>query len=173
MAGLHLQGIEKESIPRQSTEATARLFNAVDNNGDGQIEAKEAAEYVAAVLKGDELFDTTEEVDAAVAGMITGLDGSDKGSTISLDEFADHAATLLQVSIPSPAPGALLPQHHPPLLPRSAPSYFRVAPMHTTRTPFTLRPPFTPALLRFPCQKVFALRCLPKFRDPLSIPTPY
>uniref|UniRef100_A0A061SCX3 Calmodulin n=2 Tax=Tetraselmis sp. GSL018 TaxID=582737 RepID=A0A061SCX3_9CHLO len=85
-----------QSVSEKRAAAAESFFRALDDNGDGQIEQAEALAYVSASLNRDENLDTAEEVSAAVAGMMDGLDGADTDSAISLDELTKHTERLLK-----------------------------------------------------------------------------
>ena len=75
-------------------DALGRFFDSIDKDGNGQIEAKEASQYIA---------DNFEEGDAvgssvkAAQQMSKSLDGGDSDATVSKAEVETHLRHLLKV----------------------------------------------------------------------------
>ena len=78
------------------SDALNRFFGSIDKDGNGQIEAKEASQYIDANF--DEQ-DITVNPTKAAQQMSSKLDGSDPDVTISKEEVERHLKKLLRVSL--------------------------------------------------------------------------
>ena len=76
------------TAPREWQGSLGELFSRIDTDGDGQIEASEAARYIGDASVGDEDLQC----------MQANVDGADQGDTISEKELQRHLQTLMKAS---------------------------------------------------------------------------
>ena len=74
--------------PREWQGSLGQLFNQIDTDGDGQIEASEAARYLGDASVGAEDLQC----------MQSNVDGADQGDTISEGELQRHLQSLMKAS---------------------------------------------------------------------------
>ena len=67
-------------------EGLSTFFNAMDEDGDGQIQAEEASHYLAGKV-GGESFDTAKEIRQGVASFMHLVDSGDSGHAVSEAEL--------------------------------------------------------------------------------------
>ena len=86
-------GLISDSFSR--SDALDRFFDSIDQDGDGQIQAAEASQYI------DENFDEHElaiNPSKAAQQMRSKLDGNDADATVSKEEVEKHLKRLLKAS---------------------------------------------------------------------------
>jgi Ca2+-binding EF-hand superfamily protein len=91
---IHSQSLDGPPEPGSWNTALEKFFGSIDKDGDGQIEASEATQYI------DANFDVSDiHVDASNAAqqMSRNLDGSDSDATISKEEVEGHLRRLQKV----------------------------------------------------------------------------
>ena len=76
------------TAPREWQGSLGELFSRIDTDGDGQIEASEAARYIGDASVGDEDLQC----------MQANVDGADQGDTISEKELQRHLQSLMKAS---------------------------------------------------------------------------
>ena len=74
--------------PREWQGSLGQLFSQIDTDGDGQIEASEAARYI-----GDSTVGPQD-----LQCMQANVDGADQGDTISENELQSHLQSLMKAS---------------------------------------------------------------------------
>ena len=74
--------------PREWQGSLGQLFSQIDTDGDGQIEASEAARYI-----GDSSVGAQD-----LQCMQANVDGADQGDTISENELQSHLQSLMKAS---------------------------------------------------------------------------
>ena len=79
------------------SDALDRFFESIDQDGDGQIQAAEATQYIDANFDEHELSVNPTK---AAQQMSSSLDGSDSDATVSKEEVEKHLKKLLKVSSP-------------------------------------------------------------------------
>jgi hypothetical protein len=88
-------------------EGLSTFFNAMDEDGDGQIQEDEASNYLAGKV-GGESFDTAKEIRQGVASFMHLVDSGDAGRAVSEAELEVRASHC-------PGPSSLLPPLAVPL----------------------------------------------------------
>ena len=83
-----------KSHTHSRSDALDRFFDSIDQDGDGQIQAAEATEYIHANFDEHELRIPPTK---AAQQMRSKLDGSDPDGTVSKEEVEKHLKKLLRV----------------------------------------------------------------------------
>ena len=86
-------GLSSHSYSR--SDALNKFFDSIDQDGDGQIQAAEASQYIDATFDEHELSVNPTK---AAQQMSSKLDGSDPDATVSKEEVEKHLKRLLKVS---------------------------------------------------------------------------
>jgi len=91
---IHSQVLNGAPELKSWNPALEKFFGSIDKDGDGQIEASEAKQYIDANFGESDIH-----VDASNAAqqMSRNLDGSDSDATISKEEVEGHLRRLLKV----------------------------------------------------------------------------
>ena len=82
------KGSGEPTTPREWQGSLGELFSRIDTDGDGQIEASEAARYIGDASVGAEDLQC----------MQANVDGADQGDTISEKELQRHLQSLMKAS---------------------------------------------------------------------------
>lgn len=82
------KGSGSPPAPREWQGSLGQLFSQIDTDGDGQIEASEAARYI-----GDSSVGAQD-----LQCMQANVDGADQGDTISENELQRHLQSLMKAS---------------------------------------------------------------------------
>lgn len=77
------------------SDALNKFFDSIDKDGNGQIEAKEASQYIDANFEAGDVVGTPAK---AAQQMRSKLDSSDADATVSKEEVESHLKALLKVS---------------------------------------------------------------------------
>lgn len=77
------------------TSAMNDFFGQIDSNNDGQIERREASDFIGSKLRGQH-YQTSQDIDHATEAMIANVDTLDSGATISQAELDSHFLEALQ-----------------------------------------------------------------------------
>jgi hypothetical protein len=95
-AGICQENDISESDQRtRYTSAMNDFFEQIDSNNDGQIERREASDFIGSKLRGQH-YQTSQDIDHATEAMIANVDTLDSGATISQAELDSHFLAALQ-----------------------------------------------------------------------------